>query len=101
MLIGVVQLYLANRVTRRLKRNSPNFWKCGQNFSQKKKIQYISIELVLNVKIHTTNHILNCSFVQKYSSKKVAKWQIFGQSGHTASQTVGSLLGSPSQQTRL
>jgi len=55
-----------SRVTRRLKRKSPNFCKCGLNISQntnKLKIKYISIHSLLNVKISTANHVLNCSIV--------------------------------------
>jgi hypothetical protein len=70
------------RVTRRLKRKSPNFWKCGLNISQntnKLKIQYISIQPLLNVKITTTN----CFELLPMIKLKVAKWPNFAQYGHT------------------
>ncbi len=40
------------------------------------KVQNISIQLLLNVKISTTNHVLNCSFLLKCSSKKYPNGKI-------------------------
>jgi hypothetical protein len=59
---SVVSVAITGKVTRRFFLNSPNFWECSQNCSQKSKLelkgQNFSIKLLLNAKIGTTNHVL-------------------------------------------
>ncbi len=72
----MASLCLYSRVTRIIYKTH-NFWKCGQT-SQ-----------LLNVKISTTNHILELLIWVK---GKGAKWQNFAQSGHIALQPSANVI---------